>query len=109
MSYFTIGVPELLYSDLGMCWYYLWARRSQGQRVHVMFFEMDAAYMGLVIFLFRLLMSSPLKVAIFALIAHGFFFFSDVYPYLETSKGLKIFQTPLWFRKLSRQTAGLED
>eukprot|EP01066_Platyproteum_vivax_P007120 Platyproteum_vivax@DN2712_c0_g1_i1.p1 len=74
---------------------YLWGRRNPRTEVWVFMFRLRAPYIVWILLLLRIAEGGSFYDYLMGLlVGHVYYFFTDIYPYMPTSKGFKLFQTP---------------
>jgi len=84
---------------------YVWGRRNSTTRMQVLVFTVRAPYLPWVLAVFSLLLGGNIQDHLMGItVGHVYYFFSDVYPVLPTSKGFRLFRTPHVLKLLCGQT-----
>ena len=89
---------------------YVWARRAPHAMCRILFFEMKAPYVPYALALMGFLFGGSFITEVVGLfVGHCYYFFTDVYPFLPTSKGFRLFRTPLVLKTILRQSLREKD
>ncbi len=74
---------------------YVWSRKNPHARMQVLVFPVQAVYLPWTLALVSLIMGGALRDHLLGILCgHIYYFFTDVYPLMPTSKGFRLFQTP---------------
>lgn len=83
---------------------YVWSRRNPNARMQVLIFPVQAVYLPWTLAVISLLMGGSFRDHLLGILCgHVYYFFSDVYPLMPTSKGFQLYKTPRWLKFIFRQ------
>lgn len=84
---------------------YVWSRKNPHARMQVLFFPVQAVYLPWTLALVSLLMGGSARDHLLGILCgHVYYFFTDVYPLMPTSKGFRLFRTPQVLKHVFGQT-----
>lgn len=85
---------------------YIWSRRNPHARMQVLIFPVQAMFLPWTLAVISLLMGGSVRDHVMGILCgHIYYFFTDVYPLMPTSKGFQLFKTPKLIRIIFRQAA----
>lgn len=83
---------------------YIWSRRNPHARMQVLVFPVQAVYLPWTLAVVSLLMGGSIRDHLLGILCgHIYYFFTDVYPLMPTSKGFQLFKTPRVVKYVFRQ------
>jgi len=83
---------------------YLWSKKNANMLVQVVFVTLHAAYLPWTLAGLSLLLGGNIQDNLLGIaVGHIFYFFSDIYPLMPTSRGVKVFGTPQLLKVILRQ------
>ena len=83
---------------------YVWSKKNPTMLVHVVFVTVHAAYLPWTLALLSLFMGGHIQDHLLGFtIGHVYYFFTEIYPLMPTSKGFRLFTTPRTLKLLMRQ------
>ena len=83
---------------------YIWSRRNPNARMQVLVFPVQAVYLPWTLAIISLLMGGSFRDHLLGILCgHIYYFFTDVYPLMPTSKGFQLFKTPTIVKYIFRQ------
>lgn len=89
---------------------YLWSKKNQNMLVHVVFVTVHAAYLPWTLAFLSLLLGGNIQDHLLGIsIGHVYYFFTEIYPLMPTSRGVRIFATPRILKILLRQTQAADN
>lgn len=103
MSYF-IGAGYFFSGAITNVMTYVWGRKNPSTRMNVLFFTVRAPYLPWVLASLSMFVGWHLSDHLMGIaVGHIYFFFEDIYPYMPTSKGLRLFATPKCLKWIMNQ------
>ena len=83
---------------------YIWSRRNPNARMQVLIFPVQAVYLPWTLAIISLLMGGSARDHLLGILCgHIYYFFTDVYPLMPTSKGFRLFKTPKLIKYIFNQ------
>jgi Derlin-2/3 len=83
---------------------YIWSRRNPNARMQVLIFPVQAVYLPWTLAIISLMMGGSIRDHLLGILCgHIYYFFTDVYPIMPTSKGFRLFKTPVWLKYIFNQ------
>jgi Derlin-2/3 len=89
---------------------YLWSKKNANMLVQVIVVTVHAAYLPWTLTALSLLLGGNIQDHLLGIaVGHVYYFFSEIYPLMPTSRGVRVFGTPRVLKLLLRQNQGAEN